>query len=99
MIVPVLKKPTLDPGNPEKYRPITMSSVFDKLFELLILPTDTPLCFNQFGFRNHSVSHGLCLLNDLICYAQYHHSNMYVASLDAEKCFDYLWHNGIFFTN
>ena len=97
LIVPVLKKPTLDPGNPENYRPITMSSVFAKLFEILILPTDTPLCFNQFGFRNnYSVSHGLCLLNDLICYAKYHHSNMFVASLDAEKCFDSLWHDGIF---
>ena len=96
-MVPVLKKPTLDPGDPGNYRPITMSSVYAKLFELLTLPKDAPLCSNQFGFRNdYSVSHGVCLLNDLICYSKYHHSNMFMAGMDAEKCFDSLWHDGMF---
>jgi len=48
LMVPVLKKPTLDSDNPLNYRPITLA----KLFELLILPTDVLLCFNQFGFHN-----------------------------------------------
>lgn len=97
LMVPVLKKPTLDPGDPGNYRPITMSSVYSKLFELLTLPKDAPLCSNQFGFRNdYSVSHGICLLNDLICYSKYHRSNMFMASMDAEKCFDSIWHDGLF---
>ena len=53
LMVPVLKKPTLDHDNALNYRPITMSSTPTKLFELLILPSDVPLCFNQFGFRNY----------------------------------------------
>ena len=92
LIVPVLKKPTLDPGIPANYRPLTKSSTLAKFLELLILPKDVVLCNNQFGFRNDfSVSYGKCLLwclNDLICYSKYHNSNIFIASLDAEKCFD-----------
>ena len=89
---------SLDLGNPLNYIPITMSSTLAKLFELLILPTDFPLCFNQFGFRNdYSVSHGICLLNDLICYSKYHNSNMFMVSMDAEKCFDSIWHDDMLY--
>ena len=40
-----------------------------------------------------NISHGICLLNYLICYSKYHHYNMFKASMDAEKCFDSLWHD------
>jgi len=94
----VLKKPTLNPGIPANYRPITVSSVLAKLFEILILPKDVHLCNNQFGFRaDYGVSHGLNLLNDLMCFCAHKNSNMYVCSLDAEKCFDSIWHAGLFY--
>ena len=76
-----------------------MSSTHAKLFELLILSTDVPLCFNRFDFRNYySVSHGICLLNDLMCYSKYHNSNMFIASVNAEKSFnfDLIWRDGMF---
>jgi hypothetical protein len=74
-----------------------VSSVFSKLLELIIIPNDAPLCDNQFGFRaGFSVSNGLNLLNDLICCSKYNNSNAYICSLDAEKCFDSIWHDGLF---
>ena len=98
VMVPILKKPTLNPGIPANYRPIIVSSVFSKLFELIIIPNDTPLCNNQFGFRTGlSVSNGLTLLNDIICYSKYNNSNVNICSLDAEKCFDSIWHDGLFY--
>ena len=98
VIIPMLKKPTLDPSVPSNYRPITISTVFSKLFEVIIVPEDVPLCSNQFGFRpNYGVSHGLTLINDLICYNNHNKSNMCLCSLDAEKCFDSIWHDGLFY--
>jgi hypothetical protein len=67
VLVPILKKATLDPSLPSNYRPITISSVFSKLFEILIFPSNVTLCNNQYGFRaDYSVSHGISLLNDLV---------------------------------
>ena len=32
-----------------------------------------------------------------MCYSKYHNSNMFIASMDAEKCFDSIWHDGMFY--
>jgi len=40
----VLKKQTPTPALPGNYRPIIVSSVFYKLFEILIYPGQVPLC-------------------------------------------------------
>ena len=37
LLVPIIKKPNLDPGLPNNYRPITISSVCSKLLEYYIL--------------------------------------------------------------
>ena len=100
VMVPILKKPTIDPSNPSNYRPITVSSIFAKLFEMLIMPNEQnlPLCSNQYGFRNnYSVGHGISFLNDLMLYSRHTQSNMFICSMDAEKCFDSLWHAGLFY--
>ena len=79
-MVPILKKPTIDPSNPSNYRPITVSSIF------------------QYGFRNnYSVGHGVSFLNDLMLYSRHTQYNMFICSMDAEKCFDSLWHAGLFY--
>jgi hypothetical protein len=58
LIVPVLKKSTLHPGNTLIYRPLTMSSTFVNLLKLLILHTDVSFYLNQLDFlSDYSVSH------------------------------------------
>jgi hypothetical protein len=42
VIIPILKKSTLDANNTGNYRPITLSSTFSRLLELLISPDYTP---------------------------------------------------------
>jgi len=64
VLVPILKKAALDPSFPSNYRPITISALFLKLFEVLIFPTDVALCDNQFGLRaDYSV---MCYCNVLL---------------------------------
>ena len=97
-MIPVLKKPTLNPTIPTNYRPIIVSSVFSKLFELLIYPHEVPLGNTQFGFRTgFGVNHGASLLNDILCHSKFTKSSGYLCSLDAEKCFDSIWHDGLFY--
>ncbi len=87
-MIPVLKKPTLNPTEPGNYRPIIVSSIFSKLFELLIFPKEVSLCNNQFGSRaGYGVYNGLNLLNDVMCYCKYTDSNMFMCSLDVEIFF------------
>ena len=100
VIVPVLKA-TLDPNNVSSYRPITISSVFAKLAEKLLYPQlDDLLCETQFGFRpGHDTLPACIYLNDLLRYFQDQGSPAYICSLDAEKCFDKIWHDGLFYKN
>ena len=97
VIIPVLKKSTLDPNSTCHYRPITLSSTHSKLIETLLMPQDDAHP-NQFGFRKGRSTAMACnLLNDLAHYCDFHGSPLYVCSLDAEKCFDSVWHDGLFF--
>ena len=52
VLVPLLKKPTLDPSVPNNYRPVTISSTLSKLLEVYILEVCGHHDFNdlQFGF-------------------------------------------------
>ena len=65
VIVPIIKKPTLDANSVDSYRPISLSSVFSKIIELLIYPTYTT-CDTQFGFqKGKGTSFAACFINDL----------------------------------
>ena len=48
IIIPILKKPTLDVSAFNNYRPITLSSVYAKLIELMMIP-DSDISINQSG--------------------------------------------------
>ena len=98
IMVPVIKKSTLDPNEVSSYRPITISSTFAKLTELLMVPNQDVICDTQYGFRQggDTVS-ATAFMNDITCYFKDQGSPVYTCSLDAEKCFDRIWHSGLFY--
>ena len=97
VIVPIFKKPTLNPNEPKSYRPVTLSSVHSKVLELLMLPPDN-ISPSQYGFRQKRGTAFACsLFNDVQCYCRYKKSPLFTCSLDAEKCFDSLWHDALFY--
>jgi exonuclease III len=97
VIVPVLKKATLNPNVGGNYRPITIGSTHCKLLEMLMMPQDQAHD-NQFGFRHgRGTSFACVLLNDIMAYCKNSLSPLYICSLDAEKCFDSIWHEGLFY--
>ena len=97
IIIPILKKSTLDPSKVNNYRPITLGATHGKLIEFFILPADMAHP-NQFGFRKGRGTVMACnYLNDLSLYCKSKGSPLYICSLDAEKCFDTIWHEGLFY--
>jgi len=97
VIVPILKKPSLNPNKAEteNYRPITLSSTHSKLIELHKMPDDEANC-NQFGFREKRGTSLACsLINDVsICFDN-QGSPAYFCTPDAQKCFHNIWHQGL----
>jgi hypothetical protein len=79
------------------YRPVTLSSTFSKLFESIIVPSGN-INDNQYGFRKGcGTPFGTSLLSDIMCRFKCAISPIYICSLDAEKCFDSIWHHILFY--
>ena len=97
ILIPILKKTNLNPNVPENYRPIPLSSTHSKLIEMLIMPKDE-LYDTQFGFReSRGTSMPCVLINDIASYFNDRGSPLYICSLDAEKCFDSIWHGALLY--
>ena len=97
LVIPVLKKPTSDPNIPNNYRPITLSSVHSKIVELLIMPSNDT-CNLQFGFKEgRGTAFISSTLHDCSAYYKAKGSPFFLCSLDAEKCFDSIWHDALLF--
>jgi len=100
VIVPVLKDKFGDACASSNYRPITVSPVISKLFEYCILHKYEDILSSdslQFGFKKqHSCSHALFVLNQIVKYFSVHGSSVYLASLDASKAFDRVNHVKLF---
>jgi hypothetical protein len=91
LLIPIFKKPTLNPSEGKSYRPITVSVTFSKLLEYYILEE----CSNheysefQFGFVSHrSTNMAIALAHDIMEYNKSKGSSVFVCSLDAEGAFD-----------
>ena len=97
ILIPILKKATLDTNSPESYRPVTLSTVHSKIIELLIIP-EHAICETQFGFqKGRGTTFVTTILNDCIRHHNSKGSPVYFCGLDAEKCFDNIWHSGLLF--
>ena len=80
VIIPVLKKPTLNPNISRNNRPITLSTTHAKLIELLMLLKDDS-CPSQFGFRDdRGTTFAAALFNDVTSYFRHRGSPVYTCS-------------------
>ena len=98
-LIPILKKPQLDPSIPSNYRPITVSVTISKLIELYILEEcsmhDAHPC--QYGFVSHrGTNTAISLAHDVSAYCDARGTPTYLCSLDAQGAFDALPHAVIF---
>jgi hypothetical protein len=99
-LIPVLKKPHLDPSLPANYRPITVSVVLSKLLELYILEECADFSVHpcQFGFTSHrGTTTAISLAHDVAAYCVAKGSCVHFCSLDAEGAFDTIPHGALFF--
>ena len=61
-----------------------------------MLPKDDS-CPSQFSFRdNRGTTFAAALFNDVTSYFR-HRGSVYTCSLDAEKCFDSIWHSALLY--
>ena len=71
LLVPLLKKPTLNPSVPKNYRPVTILCTFSKILELYTLDASAGHQFSdlQFGFvPGRDTNMATALANDVISY-------------------------------
>ena len=91
-IFPLLKSANLDKSQPSSYRPITLSSLFGKVLDLLILDRYYDYfysCDLQFGFKKaHSTNHCTFVVKEVIDYYLHNDSDVYACTLDMQKAFD-----------
>eukprot|EP00914_Ancora_sagittata_P021692 GHVO01043000.1.p1 GENE.GHVO01043000.1~~GHVO01043000.1.p1 ORF type:complete len:367 (-),score=14.65 GHVO01043000.1:1290-2390(-) len=99
MLIPILKKPQLDPSSPASYRPITVSTTLSKLFELYVLEecSSHEADPSQYGFVSHrGTNTAITLAHDVSAYLLNRGTPTYSCSLDAEGAFDGLPHPILF---
>lgn len=98
-----IPKPNKDNTNPQSYRPISLLSSLSKIFESTILnkleqftESHHIIPDTQFGFRKHmSTVHQLARVTKHIQTAQHQHKSTGLVTLDIEKAFDSIWHDGL----
>lgn len=103
-VIPILK-PGKNPKSPASYRPISMLSVMDKLFEKVVQARLTSFCDrnnvihkHQFGFKKgHSTIHQIKRIEKMISHNMVNRKSTGVVLLDVEKAFDSVWHNGLLY--
>ena len=100
VLVPIIKKSTLDPTSASSYRPITISVTLSKILELHILESCMDFSFSkaQFGFiPGRGTGVATALANDVGAHCISEGSPVFYASLDAEGAFDALSHHVILY--
>ena len=99
LLVPILKKPTLDPSLATNYRPVIMSNILSKIIELYIIDECNNVKFNdfQFGFvSGRGTNTAIALAHDTASYFNFKGSPLFMCALDAEGAFDGIPHPILF---
>jgi len=91
-VIPIPKGKGLSVTDAANYRGIALSSIFGKIFDLIVLHRfSEQLCSSslQFGFKaKHSTSMCTMILKEVIAYYTAHGGSLYCTMLDATKAFD-----------
>lgn len=102
LIIPI-KKPDKDPSHPLNYRPISLLSILSKILETTILKRvnqhltqNNIIIPEQFGFKpKHNTTLQLARVTDHILINRNNNKITSLLTLDIEKAFDTVWHNGL----
>ena len=91
-IIPLLKSGNLDKSLLSSYKLITLSSIFGKVIDLVILNRHQE-AFNssdlQFGFKSsHSTNHCTFVAKEVIAYYINNGSDVFSCAIDMQKAFD-----------
>jgi hypothetical protein len=101
-IVCPIPKAKVNQNGPADFRPLSISSCFAILLEKVIFNGTAEALLdmhpNQFGYRKFSsCKHAYFVANETVQRYNSGGSSVHIASLDAEKAFDSLWRNGLFY--
>ena len=92
VIVPIVKDKKGDLGSKNNFRPIALTTIMSKLFEILILNRYGDLLHsadNQFGYKKkHATDLCVYTLKQVVDYYRSNSSPVYICFLDASKAFD-----------
>jgi hypothetical protein len=101
IIKPILKDPKKPTDDTNNIRPLSISNCLAQILENLILhnsPGIQKMHSHQFGFKKKtSCNHAIFVLKETISRYIDNKSSCKIASLDAEKAFDKIWRDGLFF--
>ncbi len=91
-ILPLLKSSNLDKSLVTSYRPITLSSLFGKIVDMLVLSRYHGLFASsdrQFGFKKGcSTNHCTFVIKEVVSYYLNNNSDVFACALDMQKAFD-----------
>ena len=101
IIKPILKDQKKNTADTNNIRPLSISNCLAQIFERLILSHSPELYKaqkNQFGFRkNTSCNHAIFAVKETVFNYVQKKTSCKIASLDAEKAFDKVWRDGLFY--